>query len=78
MDHLPELQELYANMQPCARQVLLELARKYAHRWPAQENKGLRLLGGANLVEVALYNIDNVIDGAPPVGVRKSVNRQKP
>lgn len=75
METPSELETLCAQMQPCAQELMLDLARKYAKRWPAQAPSS-RLALVPNLVKPTLHDVDHVIDGTLAVFVGKAINGQ--
>ncbi len=68
-----EIELLYEQMQPCAQEFLLGIARKYARRWPLPAPLPSPPLL-PRVLDGRLDKVDNVINGAFPVRVREVVD----
>lgn len=77
LENPSEIEVLCSKMQPCAQKLMLDLARKYVSRWPAQAPQPLRLALVPSGVKVNLDKIDNVIDGAFAVPISEPINCKK-
>jgi hypothetical protein len=76
MPHKAEIVTLCDQMQPCAQEFVRDLARKYAHRWPAAPPSSSPAPVLPTGRKVRLDQVDNIINGAFPVSVREVVDGQ--
>ena len=76
MENLQELIGLYSTMEPCARDIILQMSRKYQKEWPAKKTVALRLVPMANGVEFRLNVVNDMVDRDAPSWSGKPVDDQ--
>lgn len=76
MMHLPQLNAFYIAMNPWARSLLLNIARRYAARWPAPRELPLLVLVPKPLIiKQAAEGVDDLIHRDPTIITGESVHR---